>query len=71
MLGEAGKIYSKETIRKRARVLALAIDARNQRYPDESPYLYRPLEDEIQKIKWNETARNNYLKDYTLDNLGI
>lgn len=47
--------YSKDYVLKRARMIPLAIDARRQRFPDETPYEYSG--DFIGGDIWNEQAR--------------
>lgn len=47
--------YSKDDVLKRARMIPLAIDARRQRYPDETPYEY--IGEFIGGSTWNEQAR--------------
>lgn len=62
--------YDEARIRERSRVIAYAIDARRQRYPDEQPYVYQPLADVADQWQWNEAARAG-LKDYNLLDLSI
>ena len=47
--------YSEEHVLKRARMIALAIDARRQRYPDETPYEYMGAY--LGSSVWNDTTR--------------
>ena len=58
-------------IRRRSRIIQLAIDARSQRHPDETPYRYAPLAAEADALRWSEAARRDVLADYNLDDLGI
>ena len=59
-------------IHRRARVIALAIDARRQRYPDEPGFVYRPLAAEADANRWSAAAtRAEVLHDYDLYDLGI
>jgi ectoine hydroxylase-related dioxygenase (phytanoyl-CoA dioxygenase family) len=48
-------VYDDELIRERSRLIGYAIDARRRRFPEETPYVYRPFADEI--LNWDETAR--------------
>jgi hypothetical protein len=61
-------IYDEERVRQRSRVLGLAIEARKQRFPDETPYEYEPLAG--QSFEWNDAARES-LRGYNLLDLGI
>jgi ectoine hydroxylase-related dioxygenase (phytanoyl-CoA dioxygenase family) len=47
--------YTEDYVLRRARMIPLAIDARRQRYPDETPYEY--LGKYIGESVWNEQAR--------------
>ncbi len=56
--------YSQARIDERCRILLLAIDARKQRFPQERPYVYRPLAGQEENNRWNETMRETVLKNY-------
>jgi len=62
--------YDADFIDRRSRVIGLAIDARRQRFPDETPYEYAPFAEKQANIVWNETAQAA-LKDYNLMDLSI
>ncbi len=47
--------YSEDYVLRRARMIPLAIDARRQFYPDETPYTYRGAY--IGNAEWNEQTR--------------
>ncbi|NIP15565.1 MAG: phytanoyl-CoA dioxygenase [Pseudomonadales bacterium] len=64
------EVYDAARIRERSRVIAYAIDARRQRFPDEEPYVYQPFAGEEEAYRWNDAARAD-LKDYNLLDLGI
>ena len=64
-------IYDAARIHQRSRVIQVAIDARAQRFPEETPYRYLPLDAEADENRWNEHTRRTVLKDYNLLNLGI
>ena len=64
------QVYDDARIFQRSSVIALAIDARAQRFPDEARFVYQPfigLEDEH---RWNDDARAR-LHNYSLLDLGI
>ena len=72
VLAEAPVPYDDERIHRRARVIALAIDARRQRYPDEPSFVYQPLAAEADANRWSDAAtRTEVLRDYDLYDLGI
>ena len=62
--------YDDERIRERSRVIMYAIDARQQRFPNETPYRYKPLAGKEAKYRWSPGLMPN-LKDYNLQDLGI
>ena len=61
-------IYDEDRVRRRSRVLGLAIEARRLRFPDETPYEYRPFAG--QSFEWNDAARES-LRGYNKLDLGI
>jgi len=63
-------VYDDARIRERSRVLLYAIDARRQRFPDETAYVYQPLAGEAPSARWTPDAKAQ-LKDYNLLDLGI
>ena len=63
--------YTANHIHERSRLIALAIDARRQRYPDEKSYVYQPLVGEEDANRWNNAARKNQLKDYNVRDIYI
>ena len=63
-------VYDAERIRRRARLIALGIDARRQRFPDEQPFQYRPFAETGETHHWDQNTRAS-LKDYNLLDLSI
>jgi len=61
-------IYDEDRVRRRSRVLGLAIEARSLRFPDETPYEYQPFAG--QSFEWNDAARES-LRGYNKLDLGI
>ena len=47
-----------------------AIDARRQRFPDETPFVYAPHAQSGEVWRWDDAARAE-IKDYNLEDLGI
>ena len=66
----APAVYDEERIRKRARLIGYAISARQQRFPDETPFVYQPHVASGERFKWNPQLLS-LLKDYNLLDLSI
>ncbi|MCY4094906.1 MAG: phytanoyl-CoA dioxygenase family protein [Gammaproteobacteria bacterium] len=58
--------YDEERVHQRSRMIAIGIDARHQRFPDERRYVYQPLVGEEDLNRWNEDTRETVVKDYNL-----
>lgn len=63
-------VYDQALIHKRSRLIGYAIDARRQHFPQETPYVYKPLQGSDDEYQWNDTARAD-IKDYNLLDLSI
>lgn len=61
-------VYTDEIIQNRSRVIGYAIDARKNRYPDESPYQYAPFVGETYVY---DAAAKASIKDYNTQDLSI
>jgi hypothetical protein len=61
-----GKVetYDQARIDARTRIIQIAIDARRQRFPRETPYVYRPLAGREDENRWNESTRAAVLRNY-------
>lgn len=66
----AAAVYDAERIRRRARMIGYAIDARRQRFPEETPFAYKPHVQASETWRWDEKARAD-VKDYNLLDLSI
>ncbi|MDB5479019.1 MAG: phytanoyl-CoA dioxygenase [Caulobacteraceae bacterium] len=66
----APAVYDAERIRRRARLIGYAIEARRQRFPDEPSFSYAPHAQSGEVWRWDEAARAE-IKDYNLLDLGI
>jgi hypothetical protein len=64
-------VYDEGRIRERSRIIALAIDARHQRFPVEDRYAYPPLAGCEDENRWSEETRESLLKNYNLLDLGL
>ena len=67
-LHNAEAVYDAARIHERSRVIGYAIDARRQRFPDETPFVYQPLSGET--LRWDAAAKAS-LEDYNLLDLSI
>lgn len=67
--GAAG-VYDAARIAARSRALGYAIDARRQRFPEETPFVYQPHVASGEVFRWDDQARLA-LKDYNLLDLSI
>ena len=67
--GAAG-VYDEQRIERRARVIGYAIDARRQRFPHETPFVYQPHAAAGLRLRWDEAAKAS-MKDYNLLDLSI
>jgi ectoine hydroxylase-related dioxygenase (phytanoyl-CoA dioxygenase family) len=63
-------VYDADRIFERSKVIAWAIDAREQRFPDETPFDYKPFEG-VQDAYCYTSDTKVQLKDYNLLDLGI
>ena len=63
--------YDEDRIRERSRMIAVAIDARQQRYPHENRYRYQPMVGGEQDNVWNEATRKSVVEKYPLLDLTI
>lgn len=62
--------YDDALIEERSKVIGYAIDARQQRYPNEESYEYRPFTRSGKHYPWDEQAKQA-IKDYNLHDLSI
>ena len=69
--GDPPVTYDPARIHQRSRIIALAIDARRQRFPHERSYLYQPLANELDDHRWNEATREQVLKNYDTNTMFI
>ncbi len=63
--------YSADRIARRSRLIALAIDARRQHFPEENSYSYQPLNGLEEENRWSEETRQSILKNYNVDDMFI
>jgi len=71
-LSQSGQeVYDEDRIFERSRVIALAIDARSQHYPDETRFDYQPFRGLRDKYRYNDETVETVLRDYNLKDLSI
>jgi len=58
--------YDAARLHQRSRMIAVAIDARHQRFPQERRYVYQPLRDEEAANRWTDAVRESVVKNYNL-----
>ncbi len=63
-------VYDADRIHERAKMIGYGINARRARFPQETPYAYAPLADEMDQLQFDDAARAA-IKDYNLLDLGI
>jgi hypothetical protein len=63
-------LYDEEYIHHRSRLIAYGIDARRQRFSEETPFEYKPLADEMDRYRWTSEVAAD-LHDYNLQDIGI
>ncbi len=64
------QVFDEALIAKRSEVIGYGIDARRQRFPDETPYTYQPFAKAGLEYQWNEDAKAS-LHDYNTRDLSI
>ena len=69
-LHNAPATYDEARIRERARVIGYGIDARHRRFPQETPFAYRPHAEAGEAPAWDAAARAS-MRDYNLLDLSI
>ncbi len=78
VLGQRGKlnmgadqIYDEQRIFDRSAVIQVAIDARRQRFPEETPFRYRPFAGQEDRFRYNDETYERVLRDYNTKDLAI
>jgi len=66
----AKAVYDAERIFERSKMIAWAIDARSQHFPEEQAFDYQPFRDIKDEYPFDDHAREE-MKDYNLRDLGI
>jgi hypothetical protein len=66
-----GDLYDEQRVFDRSAVIAVAIDARQQHFSDEKPYLYVPFEGLEGDFRFNEETFERVIRDYNTRDLAI
>ena len=66
-----GLAYDEQRIAERAAVIAVAIDARRQRYPQEKPFRYQPFAGREDAFRLNDETFEKVIRNYNLKDLAI
>ena len=66
-----GITYDAQRIDRRSAVIAVAIDARRSRYPQEKPFVYQPFSGREDNYRFNESSFENVVRNYNLYDLAI
>jgi hypothetical protein len=64
-------VYDEQRIFERAAVIPIAIDARHQHYPAETPYKYQPFADRASEFRYIPETCDRWIKDYNTKDLAI
>jgi len=63
-------VYDDARIRERSRMIGYGIDARRQRFPHETPFVYQPHARANERYAWSDEVRAS-IRDYNLLDLSI
>ena len=63
--------FDADRIFERSRMIAVAADARQQRFPEEERYLYQPMLGHEDDNRWNEDTRRSVVQNYNLRDMYI
>jgi ectoine hydroxylase-related dioxygenase (phytanoyl-CoA dioxygenase family) len=66
-----GVSYDAQRVDERAAVIAVAIDARRQRYPQERPFRYQPFAGREDEFRMNDTTFDRVIRNYNTRDLAI
>ena len=67
----AEQVYDERRIFERSAVIAVAIDARRRRFPDETPYRYRPFVGLEDAFRFDDETFERVIRDYNMKDLAI
>ena len=64
-------LYDEDRIFSRSRVIAVAIDARAQRYPEETRFIYEPFRGLEDQYRFKPRVWDDVVRNYNVQDLGI
>jgi hypothetical protein len=64
-------IYDQKRIDERSAVIPVAIDARYQKHPDETPFRYQPFSGRENEFRYTPETFERVIKDYNTKDLAI
>ncbi len=67
----ADQVYDEKRIFDRSAVIAVAVDARRQRFPEEAAYRYRPFDGLEDDFRLNDETFERVIRDYNTRDLAI
>ena len=65
------QVYDEQRVYERSSVIAVAIDARAQRYRQEQRFVYRPFEGLEDRFRFDDATWERVIRDYNLKDLAI
>lgn len=70
-MADSGAVYDDRWIFERSAVIQVAIDARRQAFPEETPFRYRPFAGLEEQYRFNPTTAETVIRDYFMKDLAI
>ena len=67
----SGVVYDEDRIRRRSGVIAMAVDARRQARPDETPFRYQPFDGLDHEFHYDPATFDDRIREYFFDDLSI
>ena len=78
VLGQRGKlymspflVYNEQRIFDRSAVIQVAIDARRQHFPEETPFCYQPFAGQEDRFRYNDETYDRVIRNYIVKDLPI
>tara|TARA_E500000331_G_scaffold298176_1_gene297862 strand:+ start:169 stop:1329 length:1161 start_codon:yes stop_codon:yes gene_type:complete len=68
---EDDSVYDEQRVFERSRVIAVAIDARQQHFPGERRFVYQPFAGHEDEYRWSPEMYERVIKNYNLQDLSI
>ena len=68
---ESNMVYDEQRVFDRSAVIAVAADARAQRFPNQPRFHYAPFADKETDFAWNDANFERVIRDYNTKDLAI